>query len=110
MNRKWIFILIDLIISLCFFGLGIAGSKANSRKGKMLFRKNCRACHNGSKAQELGPYQKTIKEWEAAFAKDKLKDYACKDEWQKLSEQDLIDILEYLRAGASGSAVPRGCG
>ena len=111
MNRKWIFIFFTLILSLCLFGLGIAGDKkANSRKGKLLFRKNCRVCHDGGKAQELGPYRKKIKEWESVFAKDKYKEYACKAEWEKLSEQDLLDILAYLRAGAADSKVPRGCG
>jgi mono/diheme cytochrome c family protein len=111
MNRKWIFIFFSLIVSLCLFGLGIAGDKVgNGRKGKLLFRKNCRACHNGGKASELGPYNKEIKEWDGIFAKDKYKEYQCKAEWEKLSEQDLLDILTYLRAGAADSKVPRGCG
>jgi len=113
MNRKWIFIFLALILSLCLFGLGIAGdkaAKANSRKGKLLFRKNCRVCHDGDKAQELGPFKKKIKEWDAIFVKDKYKEYACKAEWEKRSEQDLLDILAYLRAGAADSKVPRGCG
>ncbi len=111
MNRRWILIFFSVILSLCFLGLGIAGEKAaNSRKGKLLFRKNCRVCHNGSKAQELGPYRKKIKEWEEVFAKDKYEEYQCKAEWEKLSEQDLLDILAYLRAGAADSKVPRGCG
>jgi cytochrome c len=111
MNRKWIFIFITLILSFCLFGLGIAGDKtANSRKGKLLFRKNCRVCHDGGKAQELGPFKKKIKEWDGIFAKDKYKEYACKAEWEKLSEQDLLDISAYLRAGAADSKIPRGCG
>ena len=111
MNRKWIFIFFSLIVSLCLFGLGIAGDKtANSRKGKALFRQNCRTCHNGGKAQELGPIQKKMKDWEAVFAKDKYKELKCKAEWEKLSEQDLLDMLKYLRDGASDSKVPRGCG
>jgi len=111
MNRKWIFILFSLIVSFCFLGLGIAGDKVgNSRKGKLLFRKDCRVCHDGGKASELGPYKKKIKEWNSVFAKDKYKEYQCKAEWEKLSEQDLLDILTYLRAGASDSKVPRGCG
>ena len=111
MNRKWIFILMSLILSLCLFGLGIAGDTVgNSRKGKLLFRKNCRACHDGGKAQELGPFQKKIKEWDAVFAKDRYREYQCKAEWEKLSEQDLLDILTYLRVGAADSKVPRGCG
>ncbi len=111
MNRKWIFIFLTLILSLCFIGLSIAGEKAaNSRKGKLLFRKNCRSCHDGGKAQELGPFQKKIAEWEAIFAKDNYQGYTCNPEWQKRSEQDLLDILEYLRGGAADSTVPRGCG
>ena len=111
MNKKWIFIFMSLMLSLCLFGLGIAGDKVgNSRKGKLLFRKNCRACHDGGKAQELGPFQKKIKEWDSIFEKDNYTQYACNAEWEKPSEQDLLDILAYLRAGAADSKVPRGCG
>jgi mono/diheme cytochrome c family protein len=110
MNRKWV-LFFTLLLSLCLFGLGIAGDKkVNRRKGKLLFRKNCRVCHNGGKAQELGPFRKKIKEWESIFAKDNYKEYQCKTEWEKLSEQDLLDILAYLQAGAADSKVPRGCG
>ena len=111
MNRKWILVFLTVTLVLGLIGLSIAGDKVgNSRKGKLLFRKNCRACHNGSKAQEMGPYQKKIKEWDGIFAKDKYQEYACKAEWEKLSDQDLLDILTYLRAGAADSKVPRGCG
>ena len=111
MSGKWIILSFTLIISMCLFSLSIAGDKAaNSRKGKLLFRKNCRICHNGDKATELGPYRKKIKEWESIFAKDKYQQYQCKNEWEKLSEQDLRDILAYLQAGAADSKVPRGCG
>jgi cytochrome c553 len=111
MNRKWILIILTLILSSGLLGLGIAGAdKANIRKGKLLFRTKCHVCHDSEKAQELGPYRKKIKEWDSIFAKDKYKEYACKDQWEKLSEQDLLDILAYLRAGAADSKVPRGCG
>lgn len=111
MSKKWILIFFTVILSFCFFGLTAAGAKkANRRKGKYLFRTKCRVCHNGSKAPAMGPIQKKIKEWDSIFAKDKYKEYACKDQWEKLSKQDLIDILSYLHAGASDSKVPRGCG
>jgi len=111
MSRKGILIFFTVILSLSLFSLGIAGvQKANSRKGKYLFRTKCRLCHNGDKAQALGPFQKKIKEWNSIFAKDKYEQYPCKDQWEKLSEQDLLDILTYLRAGAADSKVPRGCG
>ena len=111
MERKGILIFFTILFTVGFLGLSIAAEKkGNSRKGKFLFRNSCRACHNGNKAQELGPFQKKTKEWEAVFAKDKYKEYKCKAEWEKLSEQDLIDILQYLRDGAADSKVPRGCG
>jgi mono/diheme cytochrome c family protein len=110
-NRKPIFILFTILFSLCFLGLSVAGNKGNSRKGKYLFRKNCRVCHRpGGKAEELGPIQKQTEEWESIFAPDKYKEFKCKSEWEKLSEQDLLDMLQYLSDGASDSKVPRGCG
>ena len=82
MNRKWILIFLTVTLVLCFLGLSIAGDKVgNSRKGKLLFRKNCRSCHNGGKSQELGPFQKGIEEWNGIFAKDKYQEFACKAEW-----------------------------
>ena len=111
MAKKGILVIVTLIFSFCSIGLSLAQDKAaNARRGKALFRQNCRACHSGDKAQELGPYQKKIKEWEAVFAKDKYKEYKCRSEWEKLSEQDLLDMLKYLRDGAADSKVPRGCG
>lgn len=111
MRRKGTFIFFMILITLCFLGLSIAGEKkGNSRKGKYLFRKSCRVCHNGNKASELGPINKKIKEWEGIFAPDKYKEFECKDEWEKRSEQDLRDILQYLLDGAADSKVPRGCG
>lgn len=110
MNRKVILIFFTILISFGLLGLGMAAEKGNSRKGRFLFRNNCRVCHDGKKAQDLGPLQRKIKEWEAVFAKDKYKEYKCKSEWAKLSAQDLIDILAYLCEGASDSTVPRGCG
>jgi mono/diheme cytochrome c family protein len=112
MNKKWILFVLSVLLLFCFLGSSIAEEKiGNARKGKYLFRKSCHACHrDGGKAHELGPYLKKMKEWEAVFAKDKYKEYPCKAQWEKLSEQDLLDILVYLRAGASDSKVPRGCG
>ena len=62
------------------------------------------------KAEEFGPIQKKTKEWESIFAPGKYKEFKCKSEWEKLSEQDLLDMLQYLSDGASDSKVPRGCG
>lgn len=111
MNRQFFLIFFTILFTFCFIAAGIAGEEANARKGKYLFRKNCRVCHKpGGKAQEMGPYQKMTAEWEGAFAPGKYKDFQCKAEWEKLSEQDRRDLLQYLVDGASDSEVPRGCG
>lgn len=111
MRRKTILILLTILLSFCFVATGMAGEKGNARKGKYLFRKNCRACHKpNGKAQVMGPYEKTTKQWQEVFAPGKYKEFECKAEWEKLSEQDRQDILKYVIDGASDSTVPRGCG
>jgi len=111
MRRKTILILLTILMSFFFIAAGIAGEQGNTRKGKYLFRKGCRACHKpGGKAQVMGPYYKKVKEWESVCTPDKYKEFKCKAEWEKLSEQDLRDLLQYLIDGASDSEVPRGCG
>ncbi|MBW2603190.1 MAG: cytochrome c [Deltaproteobacteria bacterium] len=111
MRKKCVLIFFTILFTFCFLGLSIAGEKkGNARKGKYLFRKSCRACHNGSKAAELGPFNKKISEWKSAFSPGKYKEFKCSSEWEKLSEQDLKDMLLYLRDGAADSTVPRGCG
>ncbi len=42
-----------------------AGSKANTRKGKAYFKKNCRVCHDGKTADApvLEPAELIIEQW-----------------------------------------------
>jgi len=90
MSRKTILILLTILLSFCFIAAGFAGEKANPRKGKYLFRKNCRVCHKpGGKAQEMGPYHKKVEEWEGAFAPDKYKEFKCNAEWEKPNTKSL---------------------
>jgi mono/diheme cytochrome c family protein len=109
--RKKIFILLALV---CFLfvavGSGLAEQKTgNEKKGKYLYRKNCRACHiDGGSAMALSPNSKTQEQWERVFAKyERLK---CADEWKKLTETDLNDILSYLYNHAFDSPTPATCG
>ena len=93
-------------------GIGVAAGKAkgNARKGKYLFRKNCRACHkDGSSAKDLSPADKTQAEWEAVFAKDAYQSLSCKTEWEKRSEKDLNDIFVYMYNHAFDSPSPAKC-
>ena len=92
--------------------IGIAAGKAdgNARKGKYLFRKNCRECHKeGASAKDLSPADKTQAEWEAVFAKDAYQSLACKAEWEKRSEEDLTDIFSYMYNHAFDSPSPAKC-
>ena len=101
-------ILIVLVFVFGFIGLTLAGSKGNARKGKYLYRKNCRTCHieNGS-AKALSPISKTQAQWEEVFQNiDKL---PCKKEWAKLSEKDKTDIYAHLWGHAFDSPSPAKC-
>lgn len=78
----------------------------NDRKGKYLYRKNCRTCHTGDKAPELSPVSKTQAKWKAAFAD--LKTIPCSKDW-KTSDKDLKDIYSYLFNHAYDSPSPAKC-
>lgn len=88
--------------------ISIAADKGNARKGKYLFRKNCRSCHiDGGSAKELSPVSKTQADWQKIF--DNSGDLECKEEWAKLSEKDTTDIYSYLHGHAFDSPSPAKC-
>lgn len=105
---------------LLFFGLififgisaALAGSSfspdGNDRKGKYLYRKNCRTCHDGSKAKALSPNSKTQAQWGRMF--ERYERLECTEEWSKLSQDDLQDIYTYLHNHAYDSPQPATCG
>ena len=73
-------ILIIFIFLFCSIGIVMAGGKkGNARKGKYLFRKNCRSCHiEGGSAKEISPISKTQAQWQKVF--DNQTKLKCKDE------------------------------
>ena len=110
MGKKTIISVSVIVLSIIVIGLSFAAEKGNNRKGKYLFRKNCRSCHveNGS-AKELSPINKTQAVWEAAFANDAYTKLACAVEWEKRSEKDLLDIFTYMHDHAFDSPSPLKC-
>ena len=80
-------------------------------QGKYDFASKCRSCHNGSKAVNLSPAQKTQKQWSRFFAKDfkKLKKKMPDFESFGIPEKELEHILAYLVGGALDSAKPQTC-
>ena len=93
-----------------------AAPSANPRKGKAYFKKNCRVCHAGNTegAPELQPAELITDQWERAFTDPddvaecvpRVKEKTGVD----LTEQDLLDIKQYLIEGAADSEKPMTCG
>ena len=109
MLRRIGFILMIFVFLAGSIGIGFAAGKAdgNARKGKYLFRKNCRECHkDGASAKDLSPADKTQAEWEAAFTTEAIQSHPCKAEWEKRSEKDLKDIFSYMYNHAFDSPSP----
>jgi len=102
-------VLMIMIFLLVCIGVVIAEEgKGNARKGKYLFRKNCRACHgDGGSATELSPISKTQADWQKVF--DDYNQLECKAEWNKLSDKDRLDMYEHLHGHAFDSPSPAKC-
>ena len=83
----------------------------DAAKGKTIFANQCRKCHNGAKAVNLSPAQKTIKQWDRLFDKDfkKLKKKMADFDSFGVAEADMEHILAYLKGGALDSAKPQTC-
>ena len=105
-------VIVALVVFFCTLGLAMASGQftndGNGRKGKYLYRKNCRTCHDGSQATELAPNTKTQAQWERTFSR--YSRLECADKWEELSEQDLTDIFTYLYDHAYDSPQPATCG
>ena len=93
-----------------------AASKANARKGKNYFKKYCRTCHDGKteEAPMLQPAELIMNQWEMAFEDPedvaecvpRVKEKSDYD----LTDQDLLDIKQYLVDGAADGERPMTCG
>jgi len=107
-------ILMILAVLVSAAGLALAYGDGNYRKGKYLFRKDCRACHMENapgtvQAKPFDPLSMTMDGWTKAFSAEAAATYQCQDEWKKLSEEDINDIYTYLHKHASDSPTPAKC-
>ncbi len=108
MWRKSVLIFLAIGFVFVMIGTTTAVEKGNERKGKYLFRKNCRSCHQeGKTAAPLNPNTKTQAQWERAF--ERFERFECADEWKKLSEPEQGDIFAYLYNHAFDSPSPATC-
>ena len=87
--------------------MGPALSEGNWRKGKYLYRKNCRTCHTANgPAKDLSPATYKQAKWAELFKQDKI---PCKPKWPKMTDQNLADIYAYLHGHAADSPSPAKC-
>lgn len=108
MLKKSLLIFLAIGFVFVMIGSSMAIEQGNERKGKYMFRKNCRSCHKeGASAKPLNPNTKTQAQWERAF--DRYERLECAEEWEKLSESDHTDILTYLYNHAFDSPSPATC-
>lgn len=99
--------LLALALVVTFASSALAVDGGNPRKGKHLYKKSCKTCHSaGGEGGELTPMSKTMKQWDRVFEKKK-HDQAA---WENLSEQDLLDINQFLFDFAADSDQPATCG
>ncbi len=110
MVKKMIVLFVSLGLILGLSASAFSKGKGNHRKGKYTYRKTCRSCHNDSgTAVSLSPDSKTQAQWEKTFTPKTYEKFECKDEWAKLSEDDLNNIFAYLHKYAFDSPTPAKC-
>ena len=112
--KKTALLILTATLVLTWVGLSMAEPDGNHRKGKYVFRKDCRSCHmegaTGAKPGKiLEPITFTRAEWDSAFSPDKAAAYACHEEWKKVSAQDIKDIYTYMWTFAKDSPEPASC-
>ena len=89
----------------------MAGGKGDKAKGKKVYDKNCATCH-GAAGKGDGPASKSLNPKPADFSKGALK-YSKNDaemlafikkgkgampSWKSLPEQDLLNVIAYVRS------------
>lgn len=100
---------IAIAIALSIGSQAMAADGGNPKKGKHLYKKECKACHTAnSEGPELTPMSKTMSQWDRFFTRDKHK--AKPAVFEALSEQELKDIQQFLYDHAADSDQPATCG
>ena len=111
--RRIIAALITVVFVFTSAGICFAADKGNKRKGKYTYRKVYKSCHQrgeiDSASPALSPNDKKQAEWQDIFDNKKFDMFGCKEEWDQLSDEDLLDIFSYLHEHASDSPNPVTC-
>ena len=96
-----------IVVFAATSALAIEGG--NPKKGKYLYKKNCKACHSaGQPGGELTPMSKTMKQWDRLFERGRHK--GGQEAWDKMQDHELKDINQFLYDHAADSPSPQTCG
>jgi len=100
-----------LIVGLVLGAFAVTSAMAveggNPKKGKYLFKKNCKSCHTeGAEGGSVTPLNKTMAQWDKFFSDNGHPEGV----WNEFSEKDLLDINQFLFDHAVDSAQPETCG
>jgi hypothetical protein len=105
--------LMAIVFVFATISIGFAGEKGNERKGKYTYRKVYKSCNQRGEIDSprplLSPDTKTQAQWKRTFEKKDFDQFKCKEEWSKLSDEDLNDIFAYLHGHAADSPSPAKC-
>ncbi|WP_027389687.1 c-type cytochrome [Chrysiogenes arsenatis] len=101
-----------IVASAVFFAVSAIAAPPEDGKGprgRFVFKKECRTCHDGAKASDMNPNTFTMEQWIERL--DNMMALPCAAEWkEKVKEQDLKNIYRYLHDGALDSPQPATCG
>ena len=113
MLKKIMICVLGIFITFSFTGEIMAGDKGNWRKGKRSYRNVYKACFKRGAVEKakppISPDTKTQGQWKRVFDNKKFSAFGCKEEWEKLSEKDLLNIFTYLHDHAADSPTPAKC-
>ena len=102
-----------LLLLLTVFAVVIALASpvmaASSRRGKKVFKKNCKSCHaKDGEGGKLSPLMKTQAQWRIYFNDDQHK--GKPEIWEGLSKKDKDNLLKFFLDFALDSDQPETCG
>ena len=114
MRNKWLTIFVIALVCLSYTAVVFAeDTGGNNRKGKYLYRKLYKACHERGEVDsvkpKLNPDAKTQAEWKQLFEDKNFTEFGCAEEWTQQSDDAILDILAYLHDHASDSPTPLKC-
>lgn len=114
MNKKIIICMLAVLFVMTSTAVCFAEAPSgNKRKGKYTYRKVYQACSErgevGSKKPPISPSDKTMAQWERLFDNKDFSEFKCSQEWNALTEQEVMDIYAYLHGYAADSPSPATC-